>query len=97
MKIYVGNLPWEATEADLRTFFDGFTVQRVTLITDRETGKPRGFAFVELKDADADKVISQLDGQELGGREIRVSEAHGSSKGGRNGRGNKRDDYGWRK
>ena len=77
-KLYVGNLSYEATEEDLREAFaqDGRTVARVNIITDRETGRPRGFAFVEMgSEDDASAAISALDGQELLGRPLRVSEA----------------------
>ena len=75
-KLYVGNLPWSASEDDLRELFSPIAeVNSVTVITDRETGRSRGFAFVELDKADADKAISQLNGQELGGRQLRINEA----------------------
>ena len=74
--IYVGNLPFSATEDEVRDLFSQHgTVQSVKLITDRETGRPRGFGFVEMEDADADKAISALDGADMGGRNLRVSPA----------------------
>ena len=75
-KIYVGNLSWSSTEAELRDFFGQVgAVHSVAVITDRETGRSRGFAFVEMDDSDAQKAISELDGRELGGRPLRVNEA----------------------
>lgn len=89
-KIYVGNLPFSSTEDELRTLFEQHgTVDSVAVITDRDTGRARGFAFVEMTDADgADKAIQALDGRDFGGREIRVNEARdrnsgGGSRGGR--------------
>ena len=77
-RLYVGNLSWDTTQAALRTAFaaDGRSVKDVNIINDRETGKPRGFAFVEMgSKADADKAIKALDGTTLDGRQIRVNEA----------------------
>ena len=75
-KIYVGNLSWSSTEADLRELFATIgEVQSVAVITDRETGRSRGFGFIEMDDSDADKAISALDGRDLGGRPLRVNEA----------------------
>jgi RNA recognition motif-containing protein len=74
-KLYVGNLPYNATEADLRSLFAQYgTVTSVSLITDRETGNPRGFGFVEMSDG-ADDAISSLDRHDFGGRPLRVNEA----------------------
>lgn len=75
-KIYVGNLPWSATEADLRELFAGVgEVHSTAVITDRETGRSRGFGFVEMDDGDADKAISELNGRDMDGRPLRVNEA----------------------
>ncbi|HTW73595.1 MAG TPA: RNA-binding protein [Steroidobacteraceae bacterium] len=75
-KIYVGNLPFSATEADVRALFSQHgTVESVTLPTDRETGRPRGFGFVEMSQADASRAIQHLNGHEMGGRPLRVNEA----------------------
>jgi cold-inducible RNA-binding protein len=75
-KIYVGNLPFTTTDAELRTLFSQHgTVESVSLPTDRETGRPRGFAFVEMNQADAARAIQNLNGKELGGRALRVNEA----------------------
>jgi RNA recognition motif-containing protein len=75
--IYVGNLPFSSTEADLKDVFGRHgAVESVNIITDRETGRPRGFAFVEMEEAsDADDAIRALDGSDLGGRDIKVNEA----------------------
>lgn len=89
MTIYVGNLSFQATEDDLREVFAEYgKVSRVSLPTDRETGRKRGFAFVEMEEeAQEDQAISELDGAEWLGREIRVNKAKpresGSSGGGR--------------
>ena len=74
--IYVGNLPFNATEQDLRALFERHgTVESVKLINDRETGKPRGFGFVDMAQADAQTAIQALNGQQLGGRPLRINEA----------------------
>jgi RNA recognition motif-containing protein len=75
-KIYVGNLPFTTTDEELRTLFSQHgTVESVSLPTDRETGRPRGFAFVEMSQADAARAIQSLNGKDLGGRPLRVNEA----------------------
>jgi RNA recognition motif-containing protein len=75
-KLYIGNLPWRCTEDELREFFASFgTVQSVAIITDRDTGRSRGFGFVEMDEADAAIAIERADGKEFGGRPLRVSEA----------------------
>ena len=76
-KLYVGNLPFTITEAELRTLFEPHgAIDRISVITDRETGRPRGFAFVEMADvAGADAATRGLDGQSVGGRALRVNEA----------------------
>ena len=67
--IYVGNLPWSATEEDVRAAFETFgEVISVKLINDRETGRPRGFGFVEMEDQGALAAIESLDGSDFGGR-----------------------------
>ena len=77
MTIYVGNLSYRATEEDLSAVFAEYgTVQRIVLPTDRETGRMRGFAFVEMaEDAQEDTAITQLDGAEWMGRQLRVNKA----------------------
>jgi RNA recognition motif-containing protein len=74
--LYVGNLPWGATEADLAEAFRPFgTVVSSRIITDKETGRSRGFGFVEVEDGDADKMVSAMNGAEFGGRQVVVNEA----------------------
>jgi len=97
-KLYVGNLPFSSTEEELRDVFGRHgTVESVAVITDRETGRPRGFAFVEMAEADAaDDAIRALDGSDLGGRSIRVNEAQDRRGGGGGGGGRggpRRDRY----
>ena len=77
-KIYVGNLPFSATEQELRELFGRHGgIDSVAVITDRDTGRARGFAFVEMSEASAaDDAIRALDGSEMGGRPLRVNEAH---------------------
>lgn len=73
-KIYIGNLSFDSTEADIRTLFEQHgAVQSVSLITDRETGRSRGFGFVEMDNAE--EAIKALDGTEVGGRALKVNEA----------------------
>lgn len=91
MSIYVGNLAYSATEGDITEVFSEYgAVSRVTVPTDRETGRPRGFAFVEMeKEADEDAAIEALDGAEWMGRELRVNKARPKEKRGAGGpRGN---------
>jgi len=74
--IYIGNLPFTSTESEVSELFSQYgNVEAVRLITDRDTGRPRGFGFVEMDDDGADKAIEALDGTDLGGRNIRVNEA----------------------
>jgi RNA recognition motif-containing protein len=77
MTIYVGNLSYRATEADLRAVFADYgEVKRVVLPTDRETGRMRGFAFVDMsEDTQEDAAITELDGAEWMGRQLRVNKA----------------------
>ena len=76
-KVFVGNLDFGATEESLRSLFETYgTVERVSVVTDRDTGRSRGFAFVEMTDAgEADRAINALNGTNLGGRAINVNEA----------------------
>src|SRR6266581_9368052 len=101
--LYVGNLPHSTTEAELRTVFEAHgAVDKVSIVTDRDTGRSRGFGFVEMTDAsEADKAIAALNGTELGGRALTINEAKpksdrprggGDRFGGGGGRGG-RDDY----
>jgi RNA recognition motif-containing protein len=91
-KLYVGNIPFTTTEAELRDLFGRHgTIERVSVITDRETGRPRGFAFVEMDPSGAENAMRALDGSQLGGRSLRVSEAQ-ERQGGGGGRGAPRRD-----
>jgi RNA recognition motif-containing protein len=75
-KIYVGNLPFSATEEQVRTLFSQHgTVQSVNLISDRETGRPRGFGFVEISDNGLEPALKALNGYEMDGRALKVNEA----------------------
>ncbi len=75
-RIYVGNLPYSANEDEVRALFEAHgTVNRVDILVDRETGRARGFGFVEMEDAAADKAIDALNGQDMGGRALKINEA----------------------
>ena len=75
-KIYVGNLPWTTNEAELNDLFSAYgNVHSAAVVSDRETGRSRGFGFVEMDDQDADKAINALNGHDVGGRALRVNEA----------------------
>ncbi len=100
--LYVGNLPHSTTEAELRNLFEAHgAVEKVTLVTDRDTGRSRGFGFVEMANAsEADKAIASLNGTDLGGRTLTINEAKPKAerpRGGGGGRrfsgGGGRDDY----
>ncbi|MDJ0890549.1 MAG: RNA-binding protein [Gammaproteobacteria bacterium] len=79
--IYVGNLPFSATETELRDLFAAHgTVESVRLMTDRDTGRPRGFGFVEMADGDAARAIQALNGVDFGGRSLRINEAQPKGK-----------------
>jgi hypothetical protein len=108
-KLYVGNLPFTASEDEIRELFERHgAVDKVSVITDRETGRPRGFAFVEMAEgSNADAAIQALDGRDFGGRSLRVNEAqdrrgggggggggYGGGGGGRSGGGGGRGGYG---
>jgi RNA recognition motif-containing protein len=87
-KIYVGNLPFTATEDQVRALFAAHgTVESVALPNDRETGRPRGFGFVEMSQADASRAIQAVNGKELDGRALRVNEAQDKPRGGGGGGG----------
>jgi RNA recognition motif-containing protein len=103
-KIYVGNLPFTTTDAELRTLFSEHgTVESVSLPSDRETGRPRGFGFVEMNQTDAARAIQALNGKDMGGRALRVNPAEdkprtggggGGSRGGYGGGGGSGGGYG---
>ncbi|RLT42861.1 MAG: RNA-binding protein [Chloroflexi bacterium] len=102
-RIYVGNLPFSATEGEVAELFGQYgEVVSCSLPKDRETGRPRGFGFVEMDDEDAKKAISALDAKDMGGRALRVNEAQpreqrsfgGGGGGGYGGGGGDRGGYG---
>jgi len=110
-RIYVGNLPFSASEDDVRSLFTEYgSVEDVSLVSDRETGRPRGFGFVEMDNQGANAAIQALDGLEYGGRNLRVNEArpreerpprrdgggYGGGRGGGGGYGRDRDRGGRR-
>lgn len=83
IKLYVGNLPSSADEESVRALFATFgTVQSLSLVNDRQTGTPRGFGFVEMSTDDAAKAIRGLDGQNFGGRPLKVNESQERGGGG---------------
>jgi RNA recognition motif-containing protein len=85
-KLFVGNLPWSVGDAELEQLFAPHAeVQSARVITDRDTGRSRGFGFVELETDDLSAVIRAVDGQEVGGRQLRVNEAEDKERGGRGG------------
>jgi len=92
--IFVGNLSFTATEDSVRALFEAYgVVERVSIVTDRDTGQPRGFGFVEMtNDAEGEKAIAALNGREHGGRDLNVSEARPKTErsGGGGGRGGRR-------
>ena len=74
--LYVGNLPWSATKEDLAALFAVQTaVKSSRIITDRESGRSRGFGFIEVDDEDVDRIINSMNGKDMGGRELIVNEA----------------------
>jgi RNA recognition motif-containing protein len=75
-KLYVGNLPFTATEDSVRNLFAPHgTVEKLSLISDRDTGRPRGFGFIEMSAADASRAMQALNGQDFDGRALRINEA----------------------
>ena len=100
--VFVGNLNFGATEDGVRSMFEAYgVVERVNLITDRDTGRAKGFGFVEMTNAaEADRAIAELNGRELDGRALNVNEARpkterGSGGGSRSGGGYGRSRNGW--
>jgi RNA recognition motif-containing protein len=86
--MYVGNLPYDTNDEGLREIFEEFgTVIDVKVIMDRETGRSRGFGFVEMDDESARKAMEELNGREIGGRTLRVNEAEERQRGGDGGGG----------
>lgn len=101
-KIYVGNLSFDATEAEVRELFEKHgTVESIAMITDRDTGRFRGFGFVEMEDSAANAAIKALDGQDMNGRSLKVNEARpreerGGGNRGYGGRNDRGGGYGGR-
>ena len=100
MKLFVGNFAFSTTEDDLRALFQAYgNVESVAVVTDRDTGRSRGFGFVEMPDrGQAEKAIEGLNGKQVGGRALNINEARpktngGPRFGGGGGRGGSRDDY----
>ena len=89
MNIYVGNLAYTATEEELKTAFEAFgVVTSVKIVRERETGRSRGFAFVEMEDGEgANNAVAQMNGKAVGGRNLVVNEARPREAGGGNGGG----------
>jgi RNA recognition motif-containing protein len=94
--IYVGNLSFDSSEDQVRSLFEAYgAVDKVSIITDRDTGQPRGFAFVEMTDDDAaNKAIEALNGTNLGGRNLNINEARPKADRPRSGGGGGRGGYG---
>jgi RNA recognition motif-containing protein len=87
-KLFVGNLPFTVTEDALRALFTPHgTVEKIALISDRDTGRPRGFAFVEMANADAARAMQALNGSDFGGRPLKVNEAQERVRSGGDSRG----------
>lgn len=87
-KLYVGNLPFSATDEAVRALFSPHgTVEKVSMIMDRDTGRPRGFGFVEMSNADAARAMQALNGTEYGGRSLKVNEAQDADRSGSGNRG----------
>jgi RNA recognition motif-containing protein len=90
-KLYVGNLPFSATEEAVKALFSKHgTVEKVSLITDRDTGRPRGFGFVEMSNADASRAMQALNGTDLDGRSLKINEAQDKQRSGGGGGGPRR-------
>ncbi len=90
-KLYVGNLPFSATEDSVRALFSPHgTVEKLSLITDRDTGRPRGFGFVEMSNADASRAMQALNEKDFEGRKLRINEAQERERSGGGGGGNRR-------
>jgi RNA recognition motif-containing protein len=83
VKLFVGNLPFTATEEGVRALFAAHgTVETIALINDRDTGRPRGFGFVEMSNADAARAMQALDGKHFEGRTLKVNEAQARERSG---------------
>ena len=98
MKLYVGNLPWSTGETELKEMFAAIgAVSSANVITDRDTGRSRGFGFVEMSNDDAKRAIEELNGNEVDGRTIKVNEAEEKQRDSRGGgdRGGDRGNRRW--
>ena len=90
-KLFVGNLPFSATEESVRALFAAHgTIDSLALINDRETGRPRGFGFIEMPNADAAKAMQALNGKNFEGRDLKVNEAQARERNGGGGGGGNR-------
>jgi RNA recognition motif-containing protein len=89
-KLFIGNLPFSATEQSVRALFEPHgTIESLALINDRETGRPRGFGFIEMPSADAAKAMQALNGTNFEGRPLKVNEAQAKDRSGGGGGGNR--------
>lgn len=85
-KLFVGNLPFSATEQSVRALFEPYgTIESLALINDRETGRPRGFGFIEMSSSDASKAMQSLNGKDFEGRALKVNEAQAKERNGSGG------------
>ncbi|GAB4198782.1 MAG: hypothetical protein OHK0022_18480 [Roseiflexaceae bacterium] len=97
VKLFVGNLSWGTSDVDLEQLFSPYgEVRSARVITDRDTGRSRGFGFVELETNDVSAVINAVNGREVDGRPVRVNEAEDKDRGGFGGGGGGRRDGGYR-
>jgi RNA recognition motif-containing protein len=87
-KLYVGNLPFSATEDTVRALFaEHGAVEKISLVNDRDTGRPRGFGFIEMSNTDASRAMEALNGKDFGGRPLKVNEAQDRARSGGGGFG----------
>ena len=87
-KLFIGNLPFSATEQSVRALFEPHgTIESIALINDRETGRPRGFGFIEMSSSDASKAMQALNGKDFEGRALKVNEAQAKDRSGGGGGG----------
>ena len=90
-KLFVGNLPFSATEESVRALFAPHgSIDSLALINDRETGRPRGFGFIEMSNADAARAMQALNGKDFDGRALKVNEAQARDRSGGGNGGNRR-------
>ena len=90
-KLFIGNLPFSATEQSVRALFEPHgTIDSLALINDRDTGRPRGFGFIEMPSADASKAMQALNGKDFEGRALKVNEAQAKDRNGSGGGGFRR-------